>query len=123
MLMPWAASFWGHTAKHFKKGFEFASSSLAHGNDTQWYNKGSVKRAGMMYPDLFMTLIAVQPVSQNAALIQALRGKNPGRDAAELQEMFKNMFCHGMSVSTTIMRGFNTYNLISAWTPQFETFK
>jgi len=37
--------------------------------------------------------------------------------------MFKNMFCHGMSVSTTIMRGFNTYNLISAWTPQFETFK
>ena len=114
--------FGAHTDKHFKKGFKFASSSVS-GNDTQWYNKGSVKRAGMMYPDLFMTLIAVQPVSQNAALIQALRGKNPGRDAAELQEMFKNMFCHGKSISTTTTRGLNTFNLISAWTPQFNAFK
>ena len=93
------------------------------GNDTAWYNKGSVMRANMQWPDLFMTLIAVQPLSQNAALIKALRGSNPAGDAAELQEMFKNMFCHGKSISTTTMRGLNTNSLISAWTPQFETFK
>jgi len=34
-LMPWAAFLGGHTDKHFKKGFRFASSSLTTGNDTQ----------------------------------------------------------------------------------------
>ena len=121
-VVPRNACFPGRTDKHFKKGFNHASSSVS-GNDTQWYSKGSVKRAGMLYPELFMTLIAVQPVSQNAALIQALRGSHPARDAAELQEMLKNMFCHGRSISTTTISGLNTYNMISAWTPQFEAFK
>ena len=120
--MNFGRLFPGHTGKHFKKVFKFGSSSVRE-NDTSWYNQSSIMRANMHYPDLFMTLIAVQPLSQNAALIQALRGNNPGRDAAELQEMFKHMFCHGNSISPTTMRGFNTYSLISAWTPQFKAFK